>query len=89
MHEQMDMRDIDLPDDHHFPLGQLLPGPQVVQEADGEHKRCPAQHKQHQQHKKQPQSLAQVCVLQHTSACKLSHSTESVVVNQATDVCDT
>lgn len=54
MHEQMDMRDIDLPDDHHFPLGQLLPGPQVVQEADGEHKRCPAQHKQHQQHKEQP-----------------------------------
>ena len=78
--KKMDVQDIVLPDDHHFALGQLLPGPQVVQEADGEHEGCPAQHEQHQQHKEQPQSLAQVCVLQHTSPCMLPHSTESEVM---------
>ena len=52
------------PDDDHFPDGQLLPGPQVVHEADREHEGSPPQHEQHQQHKEEPQCLSKVCVLQ-------------------------
>lgn len=35
-----------------------------MQEADGEYKRSSAHHEQHQQHKEEPQCLAQICVLQ-------------------------